>query len=252
VTLLDQFDRYSRHALLKNIGVDGQASIGRGTAVVIGLGGLGSTVAGLLARAGVGTLRLIDPDIVETHNLQRQTLYDEDDAAKKIHKAVAAKNRLSRINSSINLQAFVERVDESNVDRLIGGATVVVDGLDNPKGRAVVNGACVRLGIPWVHAACVATYGTVHTVIPGETACYNCLVPDASAKKQPYTAGTVGILGALASLIGCWQAAEALKVLAGRKEDVLRKVLWLDVWSNQVAFYEAKRNPDCKVCGGLP
>ncbi len=246
---MDSLSRYSRHTRLREIGEHGQTAISRGTAVVLGLGGLGSTVANLLCRAGVGTLRLVDRDIVEVHNLQRQSLYDEDDASGRRPKALAAKERLARVNAGVRIEALVRDVNESSVDDLIKDATVVVDGMDGFKARSVINRACVARGIPWVHAACVGTYGTVHTVIPGKTSCYECLLPGAEKRRTPFTADTVGILGPLANLIGCYEATEALKILSGRKDAVLQKVLWMDVWSNQVIFYESARNPECPVCG---
>ncbi|HHX29552.1 MAG: HesA/MoeB/ThiF family protein [Bacillota bacterium] len=246
---MDSPSRYMRHILLRPIGEQGQRAISGGTAVVLGLGGLGSAVANLLCRAGVGTLRMVDRDIVETHNLQRQTLYDEQDVARRRPKALAAAERLARVNAGVNLEPLVQEVNESTVRRMIEGATVVVDGMDNFQARSVINRACVEMGIPWVHAACVGTYGTVHTVLPGETACYECLLPDAKNKNASFTADTVGILGPLANLIGCYEAVEAIKVLTGRREDVLTKVLWLDAWTNQIMFYDAARNPSCPVCG---
>jgi molybdopterin/thiamine biosynthesis adenylyltransferase len=248
---VDSPSRYSRHTRLREIGEHGHLAISRATAVVLGLGGLGSTVANLLCRAGVGTLRLVDRDIVEVHNLQRQTLYDEDDASRRRPKALAAKERLARVNASVTIEALVQEVNDSTIDEIIKDATVVVDGMDGFKARSVINRACVAKGIPWVHAACVGTYGTVHTVIPGETSCYECLLPEAGERSTPFTADTVGILGPLASLIGCYEAAEALKILSGRKDAVLRKVLWMDVWTNQVIFYDSARNPACPVCGKL-
>ena len=140
-----------RHILLRPIGEQGQRAISGGTAVVLGLGGLGSAVANLLCRAGVGTLRMVDRDIVETHNLQRQTLYDEQDVARRRPKALAAAERLARVNAGVNLEPLVQEVNESTVRRMIEGATVVVDGMDNFQARSVINRACVEMGIPWVH-----------------------------------------------------------------------------------------------------
>lgn len=242
--------RYSRHTLLSSIGQEGQEAIRGATAVVVGLGGLGGTASNLLARAGVGTLRLVDPDAVDFTNIQRQGLYDEADAASASLKAVAAGRHLLEINSEVRYEAIPERLDSRNAERIIAGATVVVDGLDNFKGRAILNQACVKMGVPLVHGACVSTHGTVTTIIPGETACYACLVPDAATRVALYTSATVGVFAPAVFTVASLEAAEALKLMAGRKDDALRgRMLWLDVWTGEFRSFEVRRNPECPVCG---
>lgn len=240
--------RYSRQVLVSGIGEAGQDSISRSTAVIVGLGALGSTAANILARAGVGTLRLVDRDFVDRTNLQRQGIYDEEDARRSLPKAVAAREHLVRFNSEIEYEVAVEDVNPGNVERIVSGASVVVDGLDNFYTRALVNEACVKLGIPWVHGACVSAYGTVSTFIPGETPCYNCLYAAAASMSSPYTCDTVGVLGPVAFAVASWQASEALKILAGRRDCVLRHLVLLDLWQNQVTFVSTERDPDCAVC----
>jgi len=242
--------RYSRHALLSTLGQEGQDAIRKGTAVVAGLGGLGGTASNLLARAGVGTLRLVDPDTVDWTNVQRQGLYDESDAEESLPKAAAAKKRLAKVNSEVRYEAITQEISPGNVEEILSGATVVVDGLDSFRARALLNQACVKLGIPWVHGACVSTQGTVTTVIPGETPCYACLVPDAAGRAPLYTSATVGVFAPAVFTIASLEASEALKILAGRMDAVLRgRMLWVDVWTNEVTSFAVKRNPECPVCG---
>ncbi len=240
--------RYSRQILVPWIGEEGQTSIANGNAVVIGLGALGSTIANILARAGVGTLRLVDRDFVDWTNLQRQGLYDEADAGHSLPKAVAAREHLSRINSEVNYEAMVDDVNPGNVERILTGASVVLDGLDNFYTRALVNETCVKMGIPWIHGACVSTHGTVAAIVPGETACYSCLLPDASRMASPYTCDTVGVLGPVAFAVASLEASEALKILAGRRDQVSRRMMFLDLWDNEVTSVSVPRNRECRVC----
>jgi molybdopterin-synthase adenylyltransferase len=242
--------RYARQSRVSEIGEDGQASIAGSTAVVIGLGALGSPIADILARAGVGRLRLVDRDFVELGNLQRQTLYDEEDAASVLPKAEAAARRLRAVNSGVEYEVFVADVNPGNVERLVAGATVVLDGLDNLYTRALVNEACVKAGIPWVFGACLATCGNSATIIPGETACLSCITPGVeSDAPPPLTCETAGILGPTALMVAAWEASEALKIMAGRKEAVSRKLTLFDPWRNDISFVPVERQPDCPVCG---
>ncbi len=248
---MDELDpRYSRHTLLSSIGPEGQKSIGAGTAVVVGLGGLGSTASSLLARAGVGTLRLVDPDVVDWTNMQRQALYDESDARRGAPKAEAARKHLSEVNSNVRYESIVDSLNHGNAESIIRGATVVVDGLDNFQSRAAVNRACAQLGIPWVHGACVSTHGMVTSIVPGETPCYACIVPDAETRTAPFTSATVGVFAPAVFTVASLQAAEALKVLSGHMDALLKnRMLWIDLWDSTFRTFAVHRNPDCPVCG---
>jgi adenylyltransferase/sulfurtransferase len=241
--------RYDRQIRLKEIGAAGQARLATSVAVVAGLGALGSTIAELLARAGVGTLRLVDRDFVDWTNLQRQGLYDEQDAAQSLPKAEAAAARLKRVNSEIRYEAIVEDINAATVERIIAGATVLVDGLDGFHARALVNEACVKHGIPWVYGAALATYGSTATVLPGVTACLACVMPRAALEATlPLTCETVGVLGPVTSLIGSWQAAEALKIMVGATEKTTRDLLHVELWYNEATRLPARRVSDCPVC----
>jgi molybdopterin/thiamine biosynthesis adenylyltransferase len=177
--------RYARQKVLKEIGPAGQQMLAGATAVIVGLGALGSNSANLLARAGVGRLRLVDRDFVDWTNLQRQSLFEEQDAAQRLPKAEAAARYLKRINSQIRYEPVTDDVNPGNIERLIVGATAVVDGLDNFYTRALLNEACVKHGIPWVYGACLATYGSAATIIPGVSACLNCLLPNLGEATTP-------------------------------------------------------------------
>lgn len=241
--------RYDRQIRVKEIGAAGQARIGAAVAVVAGLGALGTAVADLLARAGVGTIRLVDRDFVERSNLQRQSLYDEEDAAQSLPKANAAVAHLKRINSEIRYEPIVDDINPGNVERILAGAMVLVDGLDNFHTRAVVNEACVKHGIAWVYGAGLATYGSSATIVPGVTACLHCVMPKAALEATlPITCETVGVLGPVTSLVAAWQAAEALKIIVGAAEEASRDLVHFELWQNEVTMLPARRADDCEVC----
>jgi adenylyltransferase/sulfurtransferase len=241
--------RYARQTVLKEIGETGQRMIGASTAVIVGLGALGANSANLLARAGVSVLRLVDRDVVDWTNLQRQSLFDEEDAAHSLPKAEAAARRLRAINSSIRCEAVADDVNAGNVERMVAGATVVIDGLDNFHTRALVNQACVKLGVPWIYGACLATYGNAAAIIPGTSACLNCLLPDvAEATTPPLSCETVGVLGPVAALIAAWQSAEAIKVMVGRQDAVSSRLFHVDLWTNDFSALPMARDANCAVC----
>ncbi len=242
--------RYARQTVLKEIGEAGQKSLAASTAVVIGLGALGTNSAALLARAGVGTLRLADRDVVDWSNLQRQALFEEADAAQSQPKAEAAARHLKRINAALNYEPVIGDVNAANIERIVAGATVVVDGLDNFYARALVNQACVKHGIPWIYGACLGTYGSAATIIPGVSACLHCLLPDAGqATTPPLSCETVGVLGPVAAVIAAWQSAEALKIMAGSTKAVSPYLIHVGLWDNDFSTLPSTRVTACAVCG---
>ncbi len=212
--------RYARQAALDVIGDAGQGRLGEATALVVGCGALGSAQAELLARAGVGTLRLVDRDVLELHNLQRQQLYDEDDVRARLPKAAAAARRLRRINSAIQIDEHVADVTPHTVLRLVEGADLLLDGTDNLDTRYLLNDAAVKVGVPWVYGGVLGTEGTVLAVRPGRGPCLRCLFsepPDASGLP---TCETYGVLGTAVSWVAALQVTEALKLLlAPPRED---------------------------------
>jgi adenylyltransferase/sulfurtransferase len=239
-------DRYSRQVRFPGIGVEGQHLIASARVVIVGCGALGSVSAELLARAGVGFLRLVDRDFVEPSNLQRQFLYDESDAASALPKAVAARARLSRINSGIEIEAAVADLVPSNAADLLGDATLILDGADNFETRYLINDFAVGRGVPWIYGGAVGSYGVTMAIVPDRTACFRCLYPDSPAGVQP-TCETVGVLGPVTAAVAALQAAEALKVITGHFER--STITTLDLWSGgirQVA--QPDPDPECPCC----
>ncbi len=245
----DRSQRYARHEVLAEIGPEGQARLASSRVAVVGVGALGSNAANLLARSGVGYLRLIDGDTADWSNLHRQTLYDEDDVLGERPKAVAAAAHLARINSEVACESVVTRLTAENAEALIADVDLVVDGLDNFAGRAVMNVACVRFGKPMVHGACLSTHGSVATIVPGRTACLQCLLPDIGNTEVPATAREAGVLGAMPAFVAAWQVAEALKILVGDLDAISKNYVYLSLWPGGLEAFPAERRPDCPVCG---
>ncbi|MBI5511690.1 MAG: ThiF family adenylyltransferase [Deltaproteobacteria bacterium] len=244
-------ERYHRQVILPEIGVEGQRRLLASKVVVVGCGALGTVSAPLLARAGVGHLTLVDRDFVERTNLQRQLLYDEDDVASSLPKAEAAAAKLRRANPDITIDAVVVDVNRDNVERLLAGASLVIDGADNFELRFLVNEACVKHGIPWVHAAAVATTGMQLTIIPGVTPCYACIVETAPDPGVAPTCDTAGVLAPAVAMVVCHQVTEALKILTANTKDLRGTLLSVDVWTNLSTEIEVKRRTagaGCPVC----
>jgi adenylyltransferase/sulfurtransferase len=242
-------NRYSRQTRFAPFGQDGQDQVSRSTAVIVGCGALGTVQAALLARAGVGTLRLVDRDYVETSNLQRQLLYTEADAEGALPKAEAARRHLSEANSGIAIEAYISDLDASNADELLAGADVILDGTDNFETRMLINDFAVRDGIPWVYGAAVSSYGIAMPILPGDSACFRCVYPNPPTGAQP-TCETAGVLGPVTSLIGSIQTMEALRILAGRASSVRRKIFTADLWTGPVReIAMPPRDVDCQTCG---
>ena len=243
-------DRYSRQTIFPGIGRAGQARLLASRVTLIGCGALGTVLANVLVRAGVGTLRIVDRDYVEVSNLQRQVLFDEDDARDGAPKAVAAAAKLARINSEVRVESVVEDVGPDNVERLIRDADVVLDGADNFEVRYVVNDACVKLGTPWVYAAAIASYGVVMPIVPGQTPCLRCVFLQPPEAGGIDTCDTAGVLGPAPGVIANLAAAEGLKLLVGAREQLSEGLLWIDLWYN--AFQRTPitvQEPDCPTCG---
>src|SRR5215208_6576030 len=242
-------DRYSRQIIFPGVGEEGQRRLLGSRATLIGCGALGTVLANSLARAGVGELRIVDRDYVEWSNLQRQVLFDEQDAREGRPKAVAAAAKVAQINSEIRVEAVVEDVGPNNAERLVRDADVVLDGADNFETRYVVNDACVKLGRPWVYAAAIASYGVVMPILPGETPCLRCVFVQPPPAGGVDTCDTAGVLGPLPGVIASFAATEAIKLLVGAREQLSRGLLWIDVWYNSV-----QRTPlggpvaDCPTC----
>jgi molybdopterin-synthase adenylyltransferase len=242
-------ERYSRQILLPGIGPEGQERLLASRAAVVGCGALGSFQAAALARAGVGRITLIDRDYVESANLHRQWLFDESDAEQALPKAAAARRALTRINSSVALDARIADLTASNAIDLLAGAGVILDGTDNFETRYLINDFCVSRGVPWIYGAAVGTYGLEMPVLPGRTACLRCVFPDPPAGVQP-TCETAGVLNVITSAVASFQVADALKILAGRPESVVPRITTLDLWDGGVRqVRQPPPAPDCPCCG---
>lgn len=243
-------ERYSRQILFPEIGREGQEKLLASRVLIVGCGALGASHAEMLSRAGVGKLRIVDRDFVEFSNLQRQTLFSESDAAERLPKAVTAKNRIADINSGIDVEAVVADVNNSNVESLIDGCDVVIDGTDNFQVRYLVNDACVKHGTPWIYGAAVSSYGTTMTIRPGETPCLRCIfeeMPDAGSSP---TCDTAGVIMPIISSISAIQVAECLKLLIGDIASLHGSLLQADIWANDWRKIKlAGPDGDCVCCG---
>lgn len=243
-----QRDRYSRQILLAGLGEEGQQRLLAARAAIVGLGALGSFQAVALARAGVGHLTLIDRDYVELANLQRQWLYDETDAEQGLPKAVAAARRLAAINSEVRLTPQVADLTPANLVELLAGADLILDGTDNFQTRYLLNDYAVRQGIPWVYGAAVGAYGLSMPVLPGRTACLQCVFPEPPAGLLP-TCETVGILNAVTSAVASIQVADALKILSGQSASLRPRITTFDLWAGDVRqVAQPGPQPDCLAC----
>jgi len=243
-------ERYSRQILFNEIGRVGQERLLNSRVLLIGCGALGASHAEMMARAGVGTLRIVDRDFVEYTNLQRQTLYKEEDAENRVPKAVAAKQRIAEINSEITVEEIVADVNNSNIESLIDGCSLVLDGTDNFQIRYLVNDACVKQDKTWIYGAAVSSYGTTMTIIPGETPCLRCVfeeMPDAGSSP---TCDTAGVIMPIISSISAVQVSEAIKIITGKREALHGSLMQIDVWQNDWRKIKLT-GPDanCIACG---
>jgi len=247
-----QYEKYSRQILFRGIGEAGQEKLLGASAVIVGCGALGTVVANLLVRAGVGRLRIVDRDFVDSSNLQRQTLFEEADARNALPKAVAAERRLRAINSDVQVEGVVADVTPKNAAELLSGFPLILDGTDNFETRLLVNDAAISLGIPWIYAAAVGSYGVTMTIRPTESACLACLLEsgETSSATAPVeaTCDTAGVLNAAVSVIASIEAAEAIKLLAGRPEALNGRLISCDVWTGKFQSIRVARNPDCRAC----
>lgn len=246
----EQREKYSRQILFAGLGETGQERLLNAGAAVVGCGALGTVAANLLARSGVGRLRIIDRDFVELSNLQRQTLFEESDAREALPKAVAAERRLRAINSGISIEGIVADLTPQNAAELLSGFQAILDATDNFETRLLLNDAAVSLNIPWVYAAAVGSYGATMTILPGKTPCLACLLEgkESAIPSAEATCDTVGVLNASVGVIASIEAAEGMKLLAGKEEALHGKLLSCDVWSGKFQSIRVARNPDCRAC----
>lgn len=249
---MQDLERYSRQAMFDRIGADGQQRICRSKVVVVGCGALGSASADMLVRAGVGTLRIVDRDFIELNNLQRQTLFDEEDIRAGLPKAVAAEIKLRRINSQIDIESHVADVNVRNIASLLDGFDLIVDATDNFETRYLVNDFAVKTATPWIYGGAVKSEGRTLAVIPGKTPCLRCIFEMPPEPGSVPTAETAGIIAPLVNVVSSMQVVEALKILAGRTDELRRGLLAFDVWKSEfrTTFVSpSARREDCPACG---
>ncbi len=242
-------DRYSRQVLFPGIGAEGQRRLGASRVAVVGCGATGSAVAALLARAGVGQLTIIDRDYVEPSNLQRQSLFDEADAAESLPKAIAARRKIAAFNSSIEVRGEVADLCPENIEPLLAGSHLVLDATDNFETRYLVNDFCVKGSLPWIYAAAVGSYGVTMNILPGETACLSCVFP-AAPQGMVETCDTSGILNSVVNQVASIEATEAIKFLVGARNKLRRTLFSFDAWTNEHSeISTARPRSDCPTCG---
>jgi molybdopterin/thiamine biosynthesis adenylyltransferase len=243
-------NRYSRQILFRQIGQTGQAQLLNSRVLLVGCGALGASHAEMLARAGVGKLRIVDRDFVETTNLQRQTLFRESDAKERLPKVVAAKNRIAEINSEIKVEAIIADINQNNIEDLIENCDLVLDGSDNFQVRYLVNDACVKLNKTWIYGAAVSSYGTTMTIIPHRTPCLRCVfeeIPDAGSSP---TCDTDGVIMPIITTISAVQVTETLKILTKKVDKLHGSLLQFDVWQNDWRKIKLRKpTADCVCCG---
>lgn len=265
-------DRYQRQTLLPQIGATGQARLAKARVLLVGCGALGTVLAEQLARAGVGMLRIVDRDIVELTNLQRQVLFDEQDVREQTPKAIAAARRLGQINSSVRIEPIVADLHAGNAEELAGltggdrvdstvdrsadssvdsAVDLILDGTDSVETRYLLNDVSVKHGVPWVYGACVGTVGRAMAIRPPHTACLRCLFPMPSSAGELPTCDTAGVYSPVPAVVASLQSSAALKILVGASEAAGEQLFVIDLWANQfraIPASDAKR-PDCAACG---
>lgn len=248
-TLNSLAERYSRQMLFAPIGEEGQRRLLSASAVIVGCGAIGAAAAGLLVRAGVGRIRILDRDFVESSNLQRQSLFEENDAQTAVPKAAAAEGKLRAINSSIKIEGIVSDLSPHNAEELLSGFDLILDGTDNFATRLLLNDFAVHSCKPWIYAAAVASYGVTLTILPGQTACLACLLePSSNTHGLEETCDTIGVLGPIVNLIASLEVAEALKLLSGHSEALHNRLVSCDVWTGRFQSVRVAQDPACRAC----
>jgi adenylyltransferase/sulfurtransferase len=244
------FERYSRQVLFDGIGEAGQERLRAARVCIIGCGALGTAQAEALARAGVGTLRIVDRDFVEASNLQRQTMFTERDASERLPKAIACARHLAEINSEVKTESEILDVNHSNVERIVQGCDVVLDGTDNFATRYLINDACVKYGINWVYGAAVGSYGVTMTVRPRMSPCLRCVFEEAPPAASAPTCDTAGVIMPIISIVAAVQVSECLKLLTGQEEKLHNGLMQFDVWHNEWRRVNLTGpSPECPACG---
>src|SRR5262245_13564501 len=244
-------DRYSRQVIFPGIGVEGQRRLLASHVTLCGCGAFGRVLAGSRARAGVGHLRVIDRHFLEPHNLQRQVLFDENDVNEGLPKAEAAARKLEAVNSTVHVQPVVTDIDHTNIVDLCADADLILDGTDNFETRYLINDVAVKLGKPWVYGGCIGSHGQVMTILPGRTPCLRCVIESAPPPGMAPTCETAGILGPTVNIVASLQATEALKILTGQFDAIVRELIMVDIWDGtfrKLKIGALRDSVDCPTC----
>ncbi len=245
--------RYQRQIVLGSLGLQAQRALISGRVLVVGVGGLGTHAAELLARAGVGFLRLVDDDEVDLTNIHRQALYDESDARASLDKAKAAAMHIKQINSNITVEPVASRLDKDNAEALAEGTDVILDGTDNFATRYLINDVSVKTNRPWVFAGVVGTEAQTMTIVPGRTPCLRCVLESPPPPCSDPRCRSVGVLGPAVAAVASYQASEVMKILTGRLDEISPYLLKFDVWTNTLQRIDITNAPeaeDCPCCKG--
>src|SRR6266576_786954 len=245
---MDTSDRYARQTLFGPIGRAGQELLQASTVTIIGCGALGTVLANNLCRAGVGHLVIADRDYIELNNLQRQILFDEDDITRRLPKAIAAAEKLRRINSDTIIEPLVEDINADGIESLVQDTDLVLDATDNFETRYLLNDVCVKYARPWIYSGVIASYGVTMNIVPGDTPCLRCVFPEIPLPGTTPTCDTAGVLNGIVGAISGVASTEALKILL-KSEKMSRAMFWMDVWENTCERIELPRQADCFTCG---
>ncbi|OUT68017.1 MAG: thiamine biosynthesis protein ThiF [Planctomycetaceae bacterium TMED10] len=249
----DPLDRYARQWRYAPLGREGQERLQQSRVLICGCGALGSVIANTLARAGVGYLRIVDRDFLELNNLQRQVLFDEQDVAARLPKAIAAAKKIQQINSTVQIDPMVVDIDHRNILDLADSMDLILDGTDNFETRMLLNDAALRLSKPWIFGGCIGAEGQTMTIIPGQTACLRCVLRQPPQPGETPTCDTAGILGGIVNVVASIQAVEAIKILSGHTEQIQPGLMVIDLWDNrirQVGTGAIRASADCPACHG--
>jgi len=233
--------------LFPGIGEEGQKKLTHSSVAIIGCGALGTVIATSLVRAGVGKVKIIDRDFIEYHNLQRQVIFDEEDIRNELPKAIAAERHLKKVNSSVEVDGVVADVNYANIERLVAGADLILDGLDNFETRLLINDVSLKHDIPWIYGGCISSYGMTMNIIPHITPCFRCLYINPNNLRLAMTCDTAGVIVPAPFVIASLQTAEAMKILVGAQE-INRELIMIDIWRSEFSRFKIGHRVDCPAC----
>jgi molybdopterin/thiamine biosynthesis adenylyltransferase len=247
----EEQERYTRQSAFHGIGKAGQEKLAKSRIMILGCGGLGSASASILARAGIGFLKLVDRDFLELNNLQRQILYEEHDVKEGLPKVIAAQRQIERINSTVHVEPIISDVNRFNIEALIADVDLVIDAADNFETRFLLNDACVKHNRTWIYGAAIESFGLSMNIIPGKTACLRCVMDNVPQPGSVPTCETVGILGSIVLIIASIQCGEAIKIVLDKQNEISRDLVSIDIWNKSyqsITIEKEKIQNNCPVC----